>query len=142
MAEYDVFLSHNSKDKPAVRQLYAALKKRGLRPWLDEEELLPGRPWQEALEQIIATTITAAVLVGKDGLGPWEQPEMRACLAEYVDRKLPVIPVLLPGAPKKPKLPLFLRGFTWVDLHDGFTADGLDKLVWGISEEKPAPKKG
>ncbi len=28
---FDVFLSHNSKDKPAVRQIAAALKDRGLR---------------------------------------------------------------------------------------------------------------
>ena len=47
---YDVFLSHNSKDKPAVRTLGTALKKRGLSVCLDEWELQPGLPWQNALE--------------------------------------------------------------------------------------------
>ena len=134
---FDVFLSHNSKDKPTVRQLAQALQKRGLQVWLDEEQLVPGRPWQEALEEIIQTTRTAAVLVGKDGLGPWEIPEMRACLSEFVNRRLPVIPVLLPGAPTKPELPLFLRAFTWVDLRGGLTDDGLDRLQWGITGSKP-----
>jgi hypothetical protein len=134
---FDVFLSHNSKDKPTVRQLAQALQKRGLEVWLDEEQLVPGRPWQEALEEIIQTTRTAAVLVGKDGLGPWEIPEMRACLPEFVNRKLPVIPVLLPGAPTKPELPLFLRAFTWVDLRGGLTDAGLDRLEWGITGSKP-----
>ncbi|MCP4655795.1 MAG: toll/interleukin-1 receptor domain-containing protein, partial [bacterium] len=130
--EFDVFLSHNSRDKPAVRQLGEALGQRGLRVWLDEWELVPGQPWQEALEEIIATTQAAAVLVGKDGLGPWQEPEMRGCISEFVARKLPVIPVLLLGAPGEPELPIFLKQFTWVDLRDGITEEGLDRLVWGI----------
>ncbi len=51
--EFNVFLSHNSKDKPAVRRLANALEARGIRAWLDERELVPGRPWQEALEHIL-----------------------------------------------------------------------------------------
>ncbi len=58
-AEFDVFLSHNSQDKPLVRELADTLIAFGLRPWLDERELVPVRPWQEALEEIIATTKTA-----------------------------------------------------------------------------------
>jgi tetratricopeptide (TPR) repeat protein len=138
--ECDVFLSHNSKNKPVVIKLANELKKRGLKVWLDEWELIPGRPWQEALEEIIQTTRTAAVLVGKDGMGPWEKPEMRASLSEFVDRKLPVIPVLLPEAPKKPQLPLFLRLFTWVDLRKGLTKEGLDRLEWGIRGKRPHVK--
>jgi TIR domain-containing protein len=34
--KYDVFLSHNAKDKPRVRRLAERLKKAGLRVWLDE----------------------------------------------------------------------------------------------------------
>ena len=33
---YDVFLSHNSKDKPRVRRLAERLKAAGVRVWLDE----------------------------------------------------------------------------------------------------------
>jgi tetratricopeptide (TPR) repeat protein len=142
---FDLFLSHNSRDKPAVREIAEALRGRKIRVWLDEDELIPGRPWQEALEEIIETARAAAVLVGKDGLGPWEDREMRACLSEFVDRELPVIPVLLPGAPAKPKLPLFLRAFTWVDLRSGITDRALDRLVRGVpkakkkSSSKPVP---
>jgi len=136
--EFDVFLSHNGRDKPTVRAIGEALKARNLTVWLDEWQLVPGQPWQEALEDIIETTKAAAVLVGEDGLGPWEQPEMRACLSEYVERELPVIPVLLPGAPQKPKLPIFLRAFTWVDLRGGLTDSGIDMLAWGITGQRPA----
>ena len=134
---FDVFLSHNSKDKPAVRELAEALRARGLTVWLDEWELIPGRPWQEALEAVIQTARASAVLVGKDGLGPWEDAEVRGCLSEFVARKLPVIPVLLPGAPAEPDLPFFLKRFTWVDLRAGLTEEGLDRLHWGITGRKP-----
>ena len=40
--EFDVFLSHSSKDKPVVRELAARLKKDGVRVWLDEEQIKPG----------------------------------------------------------------------------------------------------
>jgi len=43
---FDVFLSHNSKDKPVVRQIAEALKGRGVRAWLDERELPPGSLWR------------------------------------------------------------------------------------------------
>jgi hypothetical protein len=89
------------------------------------------------LEEIIQTTKSAAVLVGADGLGPWEIPEMRGCLSEFMDRRLSVIPVLLPGASQQPVLPLFLKRFAWVDFREGLTNDGLDRLVWGITGKKP-----
>jgi len=95
-----------------------------LQPWLAEEELIPGRDWQEALEEAVRTVPAAAVLVGRDGIGPWEDREMRACLLQFVDRRIPVIPVLLPGAARKPALPLFLQAFTWVDLRNGITRQG------------------
>lgn len=134
---FDVFLSHNSADKPTVVELATMLRDRKLKVWLDTWELVPGRPWQQALEEVIATVGSAAVLVGKDGIGPWEEPEMRACLDECVHRKMPVIPVLLPGASATPQLPLLLRQFTWVDLRGGLDEAPVDRLEWGITGIKP-----
>jgi hypothetical protein len=34
--KYDVFLSHNSADKPAVETLARRLVKEGIQPWLDQ----------------------------------------------------------------------------------------------------------
>ncbi|MGV3662133.1 MAG: TIR domain-containing protein [Prosthecobacter sp.] len=39
---YDVFLSHNAKDKPRVRQLAERLKQAGLRVWFDEWNIKHG----------------------------------------------------------------------------------------------------
>ena len=39
---YDVFISHSSKDKVAVRNLAERLKSDGLKVWFDECEIKPG----------------------------------------------------------------------------------------------------
>lgn len=140
---FDVFLSHNSQDKLAVRELASALKKRSLSVWLDEEQLRPGIPWQALLEQGIHASASVAVLVGGDGLGPWESEEMQAALRLAVNDKRAVIPVLLPTAPLQPELPLFLANRTWVDLRGGFTDAGLNLIEWGITGVNPnQPGKG
>jgi hypothetical protein len=134
---FDIFLSHNSRDKPVVRLLADSLEALGVKAWLDERELVPGRQWQDSLEEIIQQVKSAAVLFGPSGLGPWEAQEMRACLIECVERGLPVIPILLPAAPRKPQLPLFLKQFTWVDLRQGLDREGLNRIIWGITGTKP-----
>jgi hypothetical protein len=39
---FDVFLCHNSEDKPAVREISKKLVKEGIKPWMDEEQIPPG----------------------------------------------------------------------------------------------------
>jgi len=138
---FDVFLSYNSKDRDQVIQVASGLRDRGLRVWIDQWELVPGRPWQEALEEIITSVATAAIMIGPDGIGSWEEPEMRACLDQSANRDMPILPVLLPGTSTKPKLSLFLSGFTWVDLRKGISEAGLDRLEWGITGIKPNRKR-
>jgi hypothetical protein len=113
---FDVFLCHNSEDKPAVRAVNKLLKEGGLTTWLDEERLPLGLPWQAELERVIAQVRCAIVFVGESGIGPWQNVEMRGFLDEFVSRTCPVIPVLLADAPAAPQLPIFLRQMSWVDL--------------------------
>jgi DNA-binding NtrC family response regulator len=133
--KYDVFLCHNNEDKPVIKNIGEELKKRGLQPWLDEWELQPGLSWQVHVEEQIEEIKSAAVFVGESGLGPWQKMEIRVLLSEFVNRGIPVIPVILSNAPKKPKLPLFLREMTWVDFRKGET-DPMKRLIWGITGKK------
>lgn len=137
-SEYDIFLCHNSADKPVVRRLRSALIKRRRRPWFDEKDLVPGRLWQEALESTIRSIGCVAVLVGASGIGPWADAEMRAFLNECTRRKdVTIIPVLLPGAPPEMELPLFLQAYTWIDMRQGIRWHNLDRLIWGITGIRP-----
>ncbi len=134
---FDVFLSHNSQDKLLVEEIGKRLKKSGLRVWLDKWELRPGSTWQEGLEEGVKASRAGAVFVGAEGMGAWQKPEMRAFIARAQRDQIPVIPVLIPGCPDSPRLTLFLEAFTWVDLRQGLSEDGLSRLTWGITGEKP-----
>ena len=137
--KFDVFLCHNGGDKPAVKKIAQLLRARAVVPWLDEWELRPGEAWQSALEDQISAIKSAAIFFGEAGMGLWQQCEYRGFINEFVARRCPVIPVLLPDAPQKPKdLPLFLRALTWVDFRSS-EPDPLDALIWGITGSKPAP---
>jgi GTPase SAR1 family protein len=133
--DFDVFLCHNNKDKPKVKEIGEKLKEQGILPWLDEWELRPGVPWQRLLEQQIGQIKAAAVFVGKDGMGPWQRLELEAFLREFASRGCPVIPVLLSNSPKQPALPIFLRGMTWVDFRRQ-EPDPMEQLIWGITGER------
>jgi len=136
---FAVFLSHNSNDKPAVTQLKEMLEEQGIVVWYDEDQLVPGRNWQPLLEAGIEESASGVVIVGNDGLGPWENEEMQALLRHAVEAGKPVIPVLLPDAPSEPKLLLFLTNRTWVDCRPDFDEENIGKLIWGITGMKPGP---
>ncbi len=134
---FDVFLCHHSPDKPAVTLIAQRLQEAGVLPWLDLWELIPGRPWQRELERQISNIKSAAVFVGMEGVGPWQQQELYGFLDEFVSREMPVIPVLLANAAKEPILPHFLRNMTWVDFRVA-QPDPLERLVWGITGKRPS----
>jgi len=48
--EYDVFLSHSSKDKAVVRPLAERLRADGLKVWFDEWVLKPGNHLQKKID--------------------------------------------------------------------------------------------
>ena len=61
--QFDVFLAHSSKDKPLIRHIYRELKQRGVRPWLDEEEIKPGKQFQKEIQQAIVEQVKAGAQV-------------------------------------------------------------------------------
>ena len=140
---YDVFLSHNSQDKPQVEALAHRLGKRGLIPFLDRWCLVPGEPWQEAIEEALRASASCAVFLGAGVISPWHNEEMRAALDRQArERTFRVIPVLLPGAtrPEEEGLPTFLARRTWVDFGGGLEdAYAFHRLCCGIQGIAPGP---
>lgn len=136
---FDVFLCYNKADRVAVKTIGSHLLELGILPWLDEWQLPPGRPWQKELEGQIRKIRSAAVFVGKKGIGPWQDLEQAALLRQFVKRKCPVIPVLLAPRKRKPKLPIFLEGMNWVDFGDA-ELDAYQQLIWGITGSRSSTK--
>ncbi|SKA90313.1 5'-deoxynucleotidase YfbR [Prosthecobacter debontii] len=141
-ASYDVFLSHNSRDKALVKELKTWLNGLGLRSWLDEDELQPGLRWQKLLDKAIKCSKSVAVLIGPSGTGPWEIEELENALIYAVKDDRPVIPVFLPGAPENIDLPPFLSNRGTVDLRPAFAEENIDRLRWGITGERYHIREG
>ena len=140
-----LYTSHSSTDKPAVEDLARRLANEGIPAFLDKWHLIPGDPWQAALEKALAESETCAVFIGPSGFGPWQNEEMRAAIDRRVrdsGKSFRVIPVLLPGAERaeRSSLPTFLAATTWVEFHNSLDdPTAFHRLICGIRGIEPGP---
>jgi len=139
--QFDVFLAHNSQDKPQVRAIATELKRRSLNCWIEEEQIPPGRWSQDVIQRVIPHVKSAAIFIGPVGLGKWQVVKLRTLISRCVEANIPVIPVLLPGVVEVPQDLLFLKELNWVGFTNGIDdVEALDNLEWGITGQKPEPK--
>ncbi|QDL12497.1 transcriptional regulator, partial [Brasilonema sennae CENA114] len=87
--DFDVFLAHNSQNKPQVKAIATKLKRRGLKVWLDEEQIAPGRAFQDVIQQAISNVKSAAIFIGTEGLGKWQILELRSLISRLVEADIP-----------------------------------------------------
>ncbi len=94
----DVFMSYNSKDQAAAEVIQKSLAATGVRVWLDTE--LHAGQITPQLNRIFACASAAMILVGKHGLGPWQEAELEALLELRGGdgKELQLVPVALPDA--------------------------------------------
>lgn len=136
MKRYDVFLSYAHSDRAVVEHLARELREREITAFLDRWELIPGEPWQAAMEAALESSKAVLVFLGPSGLGPWAQNELAYAINERIrDAEFRVIPVLGPGADPK-EIPALLRNLTFVDLRD-FSPDALSRIEGAIKGEAP-----
>ena len=134
--QFDVFLCHNSKDKSLVRKISDQLKVRGLNPWLDEEGISGGDGFMKRIQKVIVNVESALIFFGEHGEGKWQEIEIDVCYSRYVDKKLKVIPVLLPGVEEVPENQQFLRRLQWIKFSHPLDKTALGKLVSSIRSKE------
>lgn len=135
---FDVFLAHNSKDKPFIRQVYQKLEEQGIKPWLDEEEIAPGDLFLKKIQEAISRSRTAAVFIGLEGLGQWQAFEATNFISLFIQQSMRVIPVLLPGVESIPDDFFLLKQFQYVQFETSLEdPTALYLLEWGITGVKP-----
>jgi hypothetical protein len=134
--DFDVLLAYNHEDLVPVASIAGELRRRGLLPWFDLEQVPPGRSFQSLIQDAIGHVRAAAVVFGKSGLGRWQRIELEAAIGEFINADIPVIAVLLPGVDKPPPELRFLRQLRWVSFADELDAHALDQLEWGIRGDR------
>lgn len=132
---FDIFLCHNSNDKTEIREINSRLKAEGIKTWFDEECLMPGEVWQDALEKQIQNIRCCGVFAGPHGEGPWQENERRAFINEFANRSCLIVPIIIDGISEAPLLPLFLKQFMWCDLRNKNT-EQFDRLVTAIKSRR------
>jgi hypothetical protein len=60
-----VFLCHCSEDKTAVREIDRLLKDDGIKPWIDEDDILPARMWDQEIKQGLRSSHAVIVCLSK-----------------------------------------------------------------------------
>jgi hypothetical protein len=134
----DVFLSYSSVDQTWVSRLKDALQARGLKVWLDRDEIRPGDLFVGALETGLDESKAVALIVSPESMvSGWVREEYSRALSLSQEKNPPLqlIPVIL----REAKLPGFLANRNWVDFRDESAFDeNLEKLIWGITGKKPS----
>jgi len=127
LSNVKAFLCHSSADKNAVRVLYRQLKSYGVRPWLDEEDLVPGQNWDSEIRKAVKASNVVIVCLSKGSITKtgYVQKEIQFALdaaEEIPEGTIYIIPALLEecGVPDR------LSKWHWVAL---FQPNGFDKLT-------------
>lgn len=94
----DVFLCHNSTDSGPVEYIANRLKQEGISVWLDTFNLIPGERFTDEIQKALDKCNAIAVFIGQSGRGPYQNQELNRAMNLGVEKGVPTIPVLLPGA--------------------------------------------
>jgi len=101
-----IFLSHNSKDKPWVRNLADRLTSDGVVVWIDEAELNIGDSLIEKIaEGIQEMRFVAAVISSNSINSTWVQKELNLAMSKEIKGKqVTVLPLLIESCTLPPSL--------------------------------------
>jgi TIR domain len=112
---YDVFLSHNTGDKPQVCRLAERLKKAGLRVWFDEWVMRPGDDIYVAIEHGLGAAWVQVLCLSPAALGSdWVTLERSTVLfRDPTNAGRRFIPLVLIDC----ELPDTLRRYKYVDFR-------------------------
>jgi hypothetical protein len=123
-----ILLSHNSTDKPFVRQLARDLGNQGIRCWLDEAEIRVGESLIEKIRSGIDEVDYVVVILSPDSVNSeWVKREVDVAMnQEILGRRLKVLPLMYRHCDP----PGFLLGKFYADFTDSSNYPAsLERLV-------------
>jgi hypothetical protein len=131
-----VFLCHSSADKKAVRDLYHRLKQHGRQPWLDEEDILPGKPWEDEIREAVRSSAVVVVCISRAAINTagFFHKEIRFAL-DVADEKPEGTTYVIPARLDNCDVPSRLTKWHWVDL---FEPHGFDRLLRALGVDNSA----
>lgn len=132
-----IFISYVREDYEYALRLFHDLRRRGFKPWLDSECLIPGQNWKDAIADEIRNTDFVIVLmsqrsVTKRGVFQLEVREALRQLDEIPPDDIYLIPVRLDDVTPNHRM---LQNIQWVDLFPSYEA-GVKMLVTALRQQR------
>lgn len=129
-----IFLCHSSSDKPVVRVLYKRLIAKGFKPWLDEEDIIPGKEWQLEIPKAVKESNVVIVCLSRSSVSKegYVQKEIKYAL-DIADEKPEGTIFIIPLKLEECKVPERLSRWQWVNLNED---RGFEKLIRALQERE------
>lgn len=110
-----------------MRKLYRYLKQRGVQPWLDEIDLLPGQDWRAEIPNALYSSDVIIVCLSKSSVDKegYVQKEISFALDKALEKPQGTI-FIIPAKLEECNVPSRLSHYQWVDL---FYEGGYKRLM-------------
>ncbi len=130
-----VFLCHASEDKPEVRKLRKKLESLGIEAWLDEENILPGEEWEEAIRFGLRNSDAIMIVLSQKSVKKigYVQREIRTAL-NLADERPPGHLYIIPLRLEECALPDTLSKYQMADLFRRGHMKRLEHTLRTIAE--------
>jgi hypothetical protein len=111
-----VFLCHSSSDKPKIKNLYRKLQLNGVKPWLDEKDILPGQDWKLEIPKAVRRSDVVIVCLSHEAISKLGYIHTEIEYAIDIAEKQPEGTIcLIPLRLQPCEVPVRLKRWQWVD---------------------------
>jgi len=131
-----IFISYAKQDYKIAKQIYNDLKKTGLSPWLDKEDITVGENWKLAIRNAILKSSYFIALFSSNSVSKkgYVQKELKMAidiLDEFPPSSIFIIPVRLNNCNIEYER---ITSLQWVDIFNSYE-EGLEKIVSTINKD-------
>ena len=109
---HDVFISYASKDKPKADAACAVLEARGIRCWIAPRDVLPGRPYGEAILDAIHGCRVMVLILSSNANQSLHIPKE---VERAVSRGVTIVPLRIEDVTPGRSLDYFIGSVHWLD---------------------------
>src|SRR5262245_24283111 len=133
MDQVQIFISYAREDQEKAREIYRRLAEQGYKPWLDEEDLLPGQNFRLVIEKSLTGSDFVIICLSCTSVAKrsFFQREIKHAL-DKLEEMLPEDIFVIPARLDECEMPEELKDRHWVNLFD---ERGWQQLLRALDHE-------
>ena len=132
-SEVRIFISYAREDQERAREIHRRLTERGYKPWLDEEDLLPGQDFRLVIEKSLTSSDFVIICLSKNSVAKrsFFQREIKYALDKLQEMR-PEDIFVIPARLDDCEMPEELKDRHWVN---PFEERGWERLFRALESE-------